>query len=154
MVIFMAGVAHQTSTIAQSSKSNHVNYTERYIIGFDPVSGFPYYGTATWYSAARINGSVGASSPNVFVNGQPLAHVDSPTPETWVADPTPYPHYGGSIISISPGSSGSGNGRISMGNNKNVFVNGKSVAVIGSQVTTHLSTTTTVSSGSSNVTIG
>jgi len=150
----MPGVAHTDSTIQQSTKVNHVRYVEQYIAGYDPVGGFPYFGFATWYSNALINGTVTSGSNNVFVNGKAVACVDSQTSENWTADPMPYPHYGGWIIEVTPGTSGSGTGTVSIGNPNNVFVNGKSVATIRSQVTTHLGSNTMIDIGSSNVFIG
>lgn len=165
----MAGVAYNGSTIAESIKSSYVSYTEQVWNPFKyyhpqtcyDEEGNPYdcsyyeggYDNYNWNTDARINGSI-ISSSNVYVNGKPVVTQSSQTDEDWVADPMPYPHNGGSIINISPGTSGSGTGTVSIGNSSNVYVNGKSVAQIGSEVTTHLGTTTTITSGSNNVFIG
>ena len=144
----MTGVAYKGSTIQESNKIGHVSYVERYVTGYDEF-GNPQYNTATHSTGAKINGTVNSTS-TVYVNGQPIASVSSPTQEQWVADPSPSPKLGGSIISISPGTSGSGTGSVSSGSSK-VFVGGKAVASIGKNVTTHLGTSTTITSGSSNV---
>ncbi|WP_133120491.1 hypothetical protein [Paenibacillus sp. GM1FR] len=73
------------------------------------------------------------------------------TNENWTADPSPSPKLGGTIISISPGTSGSGQGRITTGNGARVTLNGKLIAIEGSTVQTHLGTSTTVSEGDSLV---
>lgn len=144
----MTGVAYKGSTIADSNKSGHVSYVERYISGYDS-EGRPQYDTANHATGAKITGTVNSTS-TVYVNGQPVASVSSPTQEQWVADPSPSPKLGGSIISISPGTSGSGSGQVSTGSST-VFVGGKAVSSIGKNVNTHLGTTTTITSGSSNV---
>ncbi|PYY28385.1 hypothetical protein [Paenibacillus illinoisensis] len=154
----MAGAAYNGSTIQQSNKSGHVSYVERYQSGSTCSSwdingnctGYsPVYSTATHSTGARITGAVQPTS-TVYVNGQPLGFVSSPTQEQWVADPPPSPQMGGTIISISPGTSGNGVGQVSSGSS-GVFVGGKAIASIGGTVTTHLGTSTTITSGSSNV---
>ena len=154
----MAGVAYKGSTIQDTNKSGHVSFVERYQTGTECadwdedgncIRRVPTYGTTTHTTGAKISGTVNSTS-TVYVNSQPIAAITSPTQEQWVADPSPSPQYGGSIISISPGTSGSGTGQVSTGSS-GVFVGGKAVASIGKSVTTHLGTTTTLTSGSSNV---
>lgn len=144
----MAGIAYKGSTIQESNKSGHVSFVERYVSGYDN-EGRPQYSTTTHTTGAKITGTVNSTS-TVYVNGQPIASVSSPTQEQWVADPSPAPRLGGSIISISPGTSGSGSGQVSTGSST-VFIGGKAVSSIGKNVNTHLGTTTTITSGSSNV---
>lgn len=144
----MTGVAYKGSTIQDSNKSGHVSYVEEYTYGYDE-DGRPLKTTTTHTTGAKITGTVNSTS-TVYVNGQPIASVSSPTQEQWVADPSPSPKLGGSIISISPGTSGSGSGQVSTGSST-VFVGGKAVSSISKNVTTHLSTTTPITSGSSNV---
>ncbi|WP_336761640.1 hypothetical protein [Paenibacillus sp. USHLN196] len=154
----MAGVAYKGSTLQDSNKSGHVSYVERYESGsecsswdqFGNCTGYsPIYSTTTHTTGAKITGTVNPTS-TVYVNGQPIASISSPTQEQWVADPSPSPKLGGSIISISPGTSGSGTGQVSTGSST-VFVGGKAVSSISKNVTTHLSTTTPITSGSTNV---
>lgn len=154
----MPEVATTGSPIKQSTKSNHVSYTERYQSGSHCVdwddegrcnSREPDYSTANYNSNAKITGTINGSH-NVFVNGKSVVTVGDPTQEQWVADPSPYPNNEGSIISTSPGTSGSGQGSVTVGS-PNVFVNGKALAYNGSSVSTHLGTTSSISSGSSNV---
>ncbi|WP_339194074.1 hypothetical protein MKY95_19705 [Paenibacillus sp. FSL P4-0176] len=144
----MTGVAYKGSTLQESNKSGHVSYVERYIAGYDS-EGNPQYSTTTHTTGAKVTGTVNSTS-TVYVNGQPIASVSSPTQEQWVADPSPSPKLGGSIISISPGTSGSGSGQVSTGSST-VFVGGKAASSISKNVTTHLITTTPITSGSSNV---
>ncbi|WP_146259707.1 hypothetical protein [Paenibacillus silvae] len=154
----MTGVAYKGSTIADSNKSGHVSYVERYQTGTTCVDWDedgncirrePVYSTTTHTTGAKITGTVNPTS-TVYVNGQPIASVSSPTQEQWVADPPPSPQLGGTIISISPGTSGSGSGQVSTGSST-VFVGGKAVSSIGKNVATHLETSTTITSGSNNV---
>ncbi|MCP1185112.1 hypothetical protein [Paenibacillus sp. 1781tsa1] len=154
----MTGVAIKGSTIQESNKSGHVSYVERYPSGsecsswdqFGNCTGYDtVYDTTTHTTGAKITGTVNSSS-TVYINGQPIASISSPTQEQWVADPSPSPKLGGSIISISPGTSGSGSGQVSTGSST-VFTEGKAVSSISKNVTTHLGTTTTITSGTSNV---
>ncbi|WP_145413296.1 hypothetical protein [Paenibacillus xylanexedens] len=154
----MTGVAYKGSTIAESNKGGHVSYVERYQTGsecsswdqFGNCTGYsPTFDTTTHTTGAKVTGAVNSSS-TVYINGQPIASVSSPTQEQWVANPSPSPQLGGTIISISPGTSGSGVGQISTGSST-VFTGGKAVSSIGKNVTTHLGTSTTITSGSSNV---
>ncbi|WP_199794806.1 hypothetical protein [Paenibacillus faecalis] len=154
----MPGVALNNAPIQQASKSSHVSYVEKYKIGTECASRDEYgnctserdvYTTITHYTNAKITGTV-SGSHNVFVNGLSVLTVGDPTSEQWVADPSPSPKNGGSIISISPGTSGSGQGSVAVGS-PNVFVNGRALAHIGSRVNTHLGTQSSITSGSSNV---
>lgn len=154
----MTGVARKGSTIQESTKSGHVSYVERYQSGSTCSSwdedgnctGYsPTYSTTTHSTNAKITGIVNSSS-TVYINGQPIASVTSPTQEQWIADPSPSPQLGGTIISISPGTSGSGVGQVSTGSST-VFTGGKAVSSISKNVTTHLGTPTTITSGASNV---
>lgn len=156
----MAYIALNNAAIQQSTKSNHVTYTERYQSGErcaardedgNCLRWEPVYSNATHNSNAKITGKVSSPNNKMFVNSVPVACIGDPTQEQWIADPTPYSHYGGSITSISPGTSGSGKGTIATGNSKKVYLNGKLVAVQGSTVTTHLGTSTTISEGNSLV---
>lgn len=156
----MANVALNNSTMTQSEKSNHVTYTERYISGWGGgyplpdggyVPSYPIYSNATWYSNAKTSGYIKAES-QVLVNGIPVAKQSDSTQEAWVAIPIPSPHYGGTITSISPGTSGSGNGTV--GNSRShVRIDGMSVALIGTSVTTHLGNMATIETGSDFVNI-
>lgn len=156
----MAYIALNNAAVQDSTKSNHVSYVERYKSGErctnrdqdgHCTNWEDVYSNATHNSNAKITGKVSSPSNKMFVNGVPVACMGDPTQEQWVADPTPYAHNGGSIISISPGTSGSGQGSITTGNSKKVYLNGKLVAVQGSTVTTHLGTSTTISEGNSLV---
>lgn len=154
----MPGVALNNATIQESSKSSYVSYTERYQYGTggggtdangDPIPTYPLYTTANYNSDAKITGKA-VGSHNVFADGISVITVGDSTQEQWIANPAPYPHNGGSIISTSPGTSGSGSGSVTAGS-PNVFVNGKALAYSGSGVSTHLGTNSSISSGSSNV---
>lgn len=156
----MPGVALNNAPIQQVSKSNHVSYVEKYKIGETCTSRDQYgnctrwedvYDTATHHSNAKITGNVSSPSNKFFVNGVPVACVGDPTTEQWVADPSPSPRLGGTIISISPGTSGSGRGQITGGNSKRVFLNGKLIAVQGSTVNTHLGVPSTITQGNNLV---
>ncbi|MCM3271150.1 hypothetical protein [Paenibacillus elgii] len=143
----MAGVALDGYTLAQSKKSSHVNYTERYVYGYDQW-GRPLYTTDSYNSDAKIDGTVKASSStHVKVNGVSVLVQSDQTTETWVADPDPYPHRGGTIISVSPGRSGSGSGTV-QNSNCHVFINGQPIALNGTAVTTSLGNSTTINQGS------
>ncbi|MCM3134586.1 hypothetical protein M3629_17490 [Paenibacillus polysaccharolyticus] len=134
-----------------------MSYVERYQNGTTCVSWDedgnctrrePTYTTTTHTTGAKITGTV--ESNNKFtVNGVPVACVDDQTNEQWSVDPSPSPKLGGSIVSISPSTSGSGAGRITTGNGARVTLNGKLIAVVGSTVQTHLGTSTAVSEGNS-----
>jgi uncharacterized Zn-binding protein involved in type VI secretion len=154
----MPKAATQQSTINDSTKPNHVSYTERYQSGTggggtdshgNPIPTYPIYSDASWNSDAKITGTLNSSS-NVLINGSPAVKVGDTTQEQWTADPEPYAHYGGWITSINPGTSGNGSGSVTVGSS-NVFVNGKALAFDGSTVTTHLGNTTTINGGSGNV---
>ncbi|OMD78246.1 hypothetical protein [Paenibacillus odorifer] len=154
----MPKAANSNSTIQDSTKSSHVTYTERYQSGTggggtdihgNPIPTYPIYSTATHHTDAKITGTVSSSS-NVLINGSPAIKVGDTTQEQWTADPEPYPHYGGNITSVSPATSGSGSGSVTVGSS-NIFVNGKALVFEGSTVTTHLGNTTTIDGGSDNV---
>lgn len=153
----MAGVAYNGSIIAESTKAEHVTYDvyEWQCVATDPetaeCTAYDWVYVRTDSTGAKISGTVSSIS-TVKVNGNSIAHVESITNETWVADP-PVPSNTSTTEyrNISPGTSGSGNGSVTGGNSNNVNTGGQSVANIGSQVTTHLSTLTTIASGSSNV---
>ncbi|WP_433752327.1 hypothetical protein [Paenibacillus amylolyticus] len=86
------------------------------------------------------------------MNSVPVACVGDATTEQWIADPSPSPkNSGGSIISISPGTSGSGQGRITTGNGARVTLNGKLIAVQGSTIQTHLGSDTTIEEGDRSI---
>jgi uncharacterized Zn-binding protein involved in type VI secretion len=146
----MAKAANSSSTLNESTKSSHVTYRERYESGTNSTTGAPTYSTVTWHSDAVITGVIDNPSSNVLINGSPAVTVGDSISEQWEASPEPYEHYGGSIISITPGTSGSGSGSVSVGSG-NVLVNGKPLAYDGSTVTTHLGNSTTINGGSSNV---
>ncbi|WP_339236233.1 hypothetical protein MKX40_22220 [Paenibacillus sp. FSL R5-0517] len=128
-----------------------MSYVERYIYGYDE-DGHPEYTTTTHTTGAKVTGTVALNSNKFKVNGISVACVGDPTQEQWVADPSPSPkNSGGSIISISPGTSGSGQGRITTGNGARVTLNGKLIAIEGSTVQTHLGTSTTVFEGNNSI---
>ncbi|MEK4207162.1 hypothetical protein [Paenibacillus sp. FSL R10-2788] len=145
----MPKAANRNSTINDSTKSSHVTYTERYQSGSNS-NGNPTYSNTTWNSDAKVTSELNSSSSNVIINGSPAITIGDTTQEQWTADPEPYPHYEGWITSISPASSGSGSGSVTLGSS-NVFINGKPLAFEGSTVTTHLGNTTTIDGGSDNV---
>lgn len=157
----MPAISTNTSKVTDSSKQNHVSYVERYISGYggggtdengNPIPSYPIYDNATWYSDAKITNSTVQSSGNVYANNKAVSTQGNQTQENWQADPAPYPHNGGTIISISPGTSGSGSGTVGSGSG-NIFINGKKVASVGTSVTTHLGTSTTIENGESNIII-
>lgn len=145
----MPYVAKRGSNIRESTSYSYVSYTERVFRGYDEF-GSAQYDYNDYTTNAKVTGTVN-SSGNVYVNGVPIATNGSPTTERWVADPAPYSREGGTIINVSPGTSGSDSGTVNSGNQKRVYANGKLVAVVGSTVTTGLGTSTTVSDGSTNV---
>ncbi|MNB98290.1 PAAR motif protein [compost metagenome] len=144
----MPKAAYNGVSLTESTKIGYVSYVERYRSGTDS-DGNPQYRNASYQTDAKITGNVNASS-NVYINGSPAVTVGDSTTEQWTADPAPYAHNGGTITSISPGTSGSGSGTVTIGSS-NVFVNGKPLAYEGSTVTTHLGNTTTIAEGSNNV---
>lgn len=152
----MPGVALNNASIQETSKSNHVSYVERYKSGEICTSwdddGYctnweDVYSTTTHYTNAKITGKVSSPNNKFFVNGVPMACVGDATHEQWIADPSPSPKNGGTIISIYPGTSDSGQGSIASGNSKNVYLNGKLIAVQGSTVNTLLGTSSTITEG-------
>ncbi|SEL80919.1 hypothetical protein SAMN04488688_10618 [Paenibacillus sp. cl141a] len=154
----MPGVALNNAPIQQVNKSSHVSYVERYVYDrectdydqFGNCTGWnPLYTTTTHYTNAKITGSV-SSSHNVLVNGVSVVTVGDATQEQWIADPSPSPKLDGIIISINPGTSDSGSGKVFNGSS-NVFVNGKALASIGSTITTHLAVPSSITRGSNNV---
>lgn len=157
----MPGVALNNAPIQQVSKSNHVSYVEKYKVGETCVNQDQegnctrwedVFDTVTHYSNAKITGSVSSPNNKFFVNGVPVACVGDATQERWEADPTPAPQLNeGVIISINPGTSGSGRGQITGGNTKNVYLNGKLIAVQGAAVKTHLDTPSTITQGNNLV---
>lgn len=85
------------------------------------------------HSASFISGTIsGNCSPNVFINGKPVATIGSTTDEYDVCT--------------------NGNGVVSSGSSK-VFINGKGCARIGDTVLPH-NGTASITGGSSNVIIG
>lgn len=152
----MAGIALNNYELQESTKSNHVTYTERYQSGTggggtdsegNSLPTYPIYSEATWYSNAKITGKVIASNSNVYINGVRAVVQGDQTQESWVADPPPYAHNGGTIISISPGTSGSGQGTVGNGDGI-AYSSSKKLASKGTTVTTHLGTQTTIKEGS------
>ncbi len=151
----MTGVAINGSKIVESVASNYVSYTERYQSGTrctrrDPETNRctreePVYSTDDGSTDAVINGVV-VSNHAVKINGVSLVVVGDITEETWKADPPPSPSHGGSIISVSPGTSGSGQGKVISGAT-NLNLNDQKIALIGSQVETCLGTVTTIEDG-------
>lgn len=112
--------------------------------------GFPLYTTTTHSTGAKVTGAVASNSNKFTVNSVPVACVGDATTEQWIADPSPSPkNSGGSIISISPGTSGIGQGRITTGNGARVTLNGKLISVQGSTIHTHLGSDTTIEEGDS-----
>ncbi len=114
--------------------------------------GFPLYSTTTHTTGAKVIGAIASNSNKFTVNSVPVACVGDATTEQWIADPSPSPkNSGGSIISISPGTSGSGQGRITTGNGARVTLNGKLIAVQGSTIQTHLGSDTTIEEGDRSI---
>ncbi|WP_405130533.1 hypothetical protein MHB43_23695 [Paenibacillus sp. FSL H8-0317] len=135
-----------------------MSYVERYQSGtecsswdqFGNCTGYsPTYTTTTHTTGAKVTGTLASNSNKFTVNGVPIACVGDQTNENWTADPSPSPKLGGTIISISPGTSGSGQGRITTGNGAHVTLNDKLIAVESSTVATHLGTSTTINEGNS-----
>ncbi|AZK47118.1 PAAR domain-containing protein [Paenibacillus lentus] len=95
---------------------------------------------------AKITGSVIASS-KMKIDGVSVAVVGDRTNETWVASP-PVPSDTERVRyrNISPGTYGSGQGRIISGSAKGKL-GGQPIALIGSSVRTHLDVTTTIRTG-------
>lgn len=104
------------------------------------VGGWDYFSGGS----STISGTVVATSPNVFVNGKPVARQNDNVTETEV------PSVSGEPVSNHTG----GTGRVTIGNSRNVYSGGQSIAIVGSQVKTHSTPNTTVKDGSSNVYIG
>ncbi|MGV6936037.1 hypothetical protein ACWA2B_11025 [Paenibacillus sp. CMM36] len=148
----MAGVALNGSTTKLSTKNDYVKFTyewsERHSDG-DGGHETRYY-TGSGSTDADVEGVV--SSDNlIFLNGVSISTVGDKTSEHWVANPAPSAPKG-SIKSVSPGRSGSGEGEVSGGSTK-VFYKGKAVAMIGSPVKTTLDTDTTIETGNDKINI-
>ncbi|KAF6565471.1 hypothetical protein G9G63_09955 [Paenibacillus sp. EKM202P] len=148
----MAGVALNGSTIKLSTKNDYVKFSYEWSERHSDGDG----GKETrWYTGhgstdADVEGVV-SSDNKIFINNVPIATVGDKTSEHWVANPTPSAPRG-SIKSVSPGKSGSGEGEVSGGSAK-VFYNGKAVAMIGSPVKTMLDTDTTIETGNDKINI-
>jgi uncharacterized Zn-binding protein involved in type VI secretion len=140
----MAGVATNGSKITTSIARDYVSYLEEYYL---PDSDTPSY--ATWTSDAIITGTV-SSNHNMKIQGVSVAVKDDKTEESWVASPPPYAHKGGTIISISPAESDTGQGKIISGSSK-ANLDGNPIALIGSQVKTCLGTITTIETGNTKM---
>jgi hypothetical protein len=162
----VSGVAYDGLNIQQSIASGYISYTYRVWddrfreicdtiydeegnpIGEDCywVGGWRYFNDT---ADAIVNGSVIASSNGVYVNGSSVVTTSSNTSENWVSTPLK-----SEVVSVSPGTSGSGVGTVTFGNSSKVFANGSLVATNGSMVTTHLGTISQIIGGSTNVFIG
>lgn len=153
----MSGVAHDGSTVAQSTKNGQVTYSiEDWVPSWSNEwgSGGGYWtntGSGSTNALITANG-VTASSPNVFVNGKAMATVGDKVDETWFASPSIPSSGSNRRYTATSEISGSGKGNISEGNPK-VFCNGKQIAMIGSKVKSHLDTTSSITSGSNNVNV-
>ncbi|MBP1906687.1 putative Zn-binding protein involved in type VI secretion [Paenibacillus turicensis] len=123
-------------------------YVEEYIDGYYD-DGSPHYTTTTWYSDAIITGTV-SSNHNMKIQGVSVAVKDDKTEESWVADPIPFAHYGGTITNIFPASSDTGRGKILTGSST-ANLDGQPIALIGSQVETCLGTITTIETGNTKM---
>ncbi|MET3209886.1 UNVERIFIED_CONTAM: putative Zn-binding protein involved in type VI secretion [Paenibacillus sp. PvR008] len=141
----MAGVALNGSEIKLSTKKDYVHFNYVYEEGrrHRPTPG-------SGNTNADVIGKIVCSN-KIFLNGISLATVGDKTAESWEANPPPRAPKG-HITSISPGTSGSGNGEIATGSQK-VFYNGKAVALIGSTVKTMLNTDTTIETGNDKLNI-
>ncbi|WP_029518092.1 hypothetical protein [Paenibacillus polymyxa] len=148
----MAGVALNGSTTKLSTKNDYVKFTyewsERHSDG-DGGHETRYY-TGSGSTDADVEGTV-TSTNLIFLNGVSISTVGDKTSEHWIANPAPSAPKG-SIKSVSPGRSGSGEGEVSGGSTK-VFYKGKAVAMIGSPVKTTLDTDTTIETGSEKISI-
>ncbi|MCY9517211.1 hypothetical protein [Paenibacillus apiarius] len=148
----MAAIALHGHRTDQSTKSGHVTY-DIYRYEDDPRDGWYYSSSGS--TGALITGTISSSSGSVVVNGTSICTVGDAVNETWVASP-PVPSHSSytEYRNVIPGTSGSGQGKITGGNTGNVYMNGKLIAVQGSAVTTHLGTTTKINGGNSTVMIG
>lgn len=104
------------------------------------VGGWDYFSGGS----STIQGTVVATSSNVFVNGKAISRVNDNVTETET------PQVPGEPVRNHTG----GTGRVTIGNNRNVYSGGQLVATVGSTVKTHSTPTTTIANGSSNVFIG
>ncbi|MGG1650405.1 hypothetical protein ABHN03_16505 [Paenibacillus sp. NRS-1775] len=143
----MAGVALNGSEIKLATKNGYVKFKYRW---YERRKKRDYPRDGSGSTDAEITGKVVCSN-KIFLNGISLATVGDKTDEHWEANPYPSAPKG-SITSISPGTSGSGNGQITNGSKK-VFYNGKAVAMIGSPVKTMLDTDTTIETGNEKINI-
>ncbi|MGR6760451.1 hypothetical protein ACU1JV_01215 [Paenibacillus sp. T2-29] len=143
----MAGVALNGSTTKLSTKNDYVKFKYKWIERRKKRD-YPQYGDGS--TDADITGKIVCSN-KIFLNGISLATVGDKTDEHWEANPHPTAPKG-NITSISPGTSGSGNGEITNGSQK-VFYNGKAVALVGSIVKTMLDTDTTIETGNDKINI-
>ncbi|RXZ78214.1 hypothetical protein EBB07_29610 [Paenibacillaceae bacterium] len=159
----MPGVAINNSKIKEVIKPNHVTYTIKtwqntgQCLQYDPFTGqcinwrydFLFYSYGQ--TGAKITGYVSTPSSKATVQGVNVAKVDDTTIETWVAHPpVPTSNSQTQYTDITPGRSGSGQGRITSGSSKSTL-NGKKVALIGSEVTTHLGVKTTIEDGNTKI---
>lgn len=155
----MAKVALDGCNFVESTAPSHIQ-TERWQkVGNHPPTinddgsitpGDPIYDWVGGYSvAAKINGTVKATTTNVFANGKKVAKQTDPTTEKDT-------YSLGSNERYKSGAHTNAQGTVSQGNSRNVYVNGQPVAIQGSQVKTHANTTTTVGTSqlASNVFIG
>ena len=155
----MAKVALDGCNFVESTAPGHIQ-TERWQkVGNYPgswdedggyIPGDPKYDWVGGYSvAAKINGTVKATTTNVFANGKKVVRQTDPTTETDT-------YSLGSNERYASGAHTNAQGTVSQGNSRNVYINGQLVALQGSQVRTHANTTTTVGTSqlASNVFIG
>ena len=155
----MAKVALDGCNFVESTAPGHIQ-TERYVRDGNYPGSWDEYGNYypgapryTWkggYSvAAKINGTVKATTTNVFANGKKVTKQTDPTTEKDT-------YSLGSNERYKSGAHSSAQGTVSQGNSRNVYINEQPVAIQGSQVKTHANTTTTVGTSqlASNVFIG
>ncbi|QJI52481.1 hypothetical protein [Psychrobacillus phage Perkons] len=160
----MSKITLDNATITESTIGDHINYTKREIVGYDPTycnawdergncigtgGGDPIYGNVPYKTSAKINGTITATVTNVKINGKsPIVVGDKTNESDSYTIPTGGTYTSGSHTGVTTGS-------VTVGNAKNVYVNGKSVAIGGSTVTTHAGTSATIRDGlSSSVNIG
>lgn len=159
----MAKIALDGATIAQSTASDHINYTVNEITGYTPRycnswdddgdcdgwgGGDPIREDVPYKTSARINGTVASTNTTVKFNGKAPILAGDKTKES---DAYTLPS-GGKYVS---GQHTNAAGSITVENTKNVFVGGKLVAIGGASVTTHAGTSSTINGGlSTTVNIG